>query len=76
MCSPKITTLKTNNHSSKRVNAHAIRRGLSLFVIVGVVVIPWTQQESITPFFLWYDYKRASDEQGLYHISRGWLVWS
>ena len=40
--SPKITTLKTNNHSSKQVNAHTIRCGLSLFVIVGVVVIPWT----------------------------------
>ena len=41
--SPKITTLKTNNHSSKEVNAHANWCGLSLFVIVGVVVIPWTK---------------------------------
>lgn len=73
--SPKITTLKTNNHSSKEVNAHAMRCGLSLFVIVGVVVIPWTQQESITPFFLWYGYKKATDGQGLYHFSRGWFVW-
>lgn len=40
------------------MNAHAMRCGLSLFVIVGVVVIPWTQQESITPFFLWYGNKR------------------
>ena len=36
---------------SKGVNAHTIRCGLSLFVIVGVVVIPWTQQESTTPSF-------------------------
>ncbi|WP_291548555.1 hypothetical protein [Bacteroides sp.] len=43
--------MKTNNHSSKGVNAHTIRCGLSLFVIVGVVVIPWTQQESTTPSF-------------------------
>ena len=41
------------------MNAHANRCGLSLFVIVGVVVIPWTQQESITPFFLWYGYKKG-----------------
>ncbi|MDB9204375.1 hypothetical protein PN640_13480 [Odoribacter splanchnicus] len=43
--------MKTNNHSSKGVNAHTIRCGLSLFVIVGVVVIPWTQQESTTLSF-------------------------
>lgn len=71
--SPKITTLKTNNHSSKEVNAHAMRCGLSLFVIVGVVVIPWTQQESITPFFLWYGYKKATDGQGLYHFQEDGL---
>ncbi|MFK1997273.1 hypothetical protein ACIXFW_12190 [Bacteroides fragilis] len=33
------------------MNAQTIRCGLSLFVIVGVVVIPWTQQESTTPSF-------------------------
>ena len=33
------------------MNAHTIRCGLSLFVIVGVVVIPWTQQESTTLSF-------------------------
>lgn len=33
------------------MNALTIRCELSLFVIVGVVVIPWTQQESITPSF-------------------------
>ncbi|MFK2370854.1 hypothetical protein ACIXNP_02660 [Bacteroides fragilis] len=34
------------------MNAHTIRCGLSLFVIVGVVVIPWTQQESTTLFYV------------------------
>lgn len=68
--SPKITTLKTNNHSSKEVNAHAIRCGLSLFVIVGVVVIPWTQQESITPFFLWYGYKKAAWIRSISYFKR------
>ncbi len=44
------------------MNAHTIWCGLSLFVIVGVVVIPWTQQESTTPFFLWYGNKRHQME--------------
>ena len=35
--SPKITTLKTNNHSSKEVDTHTIWCGLPLYcVIVGV----------------------------------------
>lgn len=44
-----------------------------MFVIVGVVVIPWTQQESITPFFLWYGYKKTTDGQGLYHFQENGL---
>lgn len=40
------------------MNAHTIRCGLSLRVIVGVVVIPWTQQEKYHTFFLWYGYKK------------------
>lgn len=74
--SPKITTLKTNNHSSKEVNAHTIRCGLSLFVIVGVVVIPWTQQESITPFFLWYDYKKGSMKKVICYLCGGFAAFN
>lgn len=72
--SPKITTLKTNNHSSKGVNAHTIRCGLSLLVIVGVVVIPWTQQESTT-LLLWYGYKKKNMNWTIFIIAIIILIW-
>ena len=45
------------------MNARIIRCGLSLFVIVGVVVIPWTQQESTTLSFCGMATKREIMER-------------
>ncbi len=66
--------MKTNNHSSKGVNAHTIRCGLSLLVIVGVVVIPWTQQESTT-LLLWYGYKKKNMNWTIFIIAIIILIW-
>ena len=59
------------------MNAHTNRCGLSLFVIVGVVVIPWTQQESTTLSFCGMTTKKAMDksyiifqENGLFGAKR------
>ncbi len=53
------------------MNAHTIRGGLSLFVIVGVVVMPWTQQESTTPSFVVWLQKGNMDKDYIIYQEDG-----